>query len=157
MKKLIVLSVAGLMAVPVLATQASAHPAPYPHYHPVLIPTRTVIVHRRPRRRVIVHHHRTTRTVIIKDRRRRSIVRRSYVRPVRHRSTQKLGVGLRGVTSIGALKLGLAQDGNPVMAGAGAFFKTKLTRNLGLELSIDALAGSGTNFTQTTIIILKLN
>ena len=40
------------------------------------------------------------------------------------------------------------------MVGGGVFLKTKLTKKWGLELSVDALNGSGSNFTQTTVPVM---
>jgi len=165
MIKKIALALSGLAMIPFLGTTASAHPVPFPHYHPrvhVHRSAKTVIV--RPTRRIVIRE-RGPRTVIVRERPSRVIVREARPRRVivRERVStfdngpqeQLLGVGLRASTSsLGGVKLGLDSSENPVMGGAGIILKAKLDRNWGLELSLDAMTGIGDDFSQTTVPVM---
>lgn len=167
MKKHIVLILAGLFMVPVMGSQALAHPAPFPHYHKskkrkAYRTKRTVVV--RPARRVVIHE-RGPRTVVIKERPSRVIIKERPARTVVVRKSapvvdttpadQLLGVGLRASTStLGGVKLGLDSQENPVMGGGGILLKAKLDQHWGFELSLDAMSGNGEDFQQTTVPVM---
>jgi hypothetical protein len=162
MKKSILITLAGLMAIPAFAASASAHPAPFYHIHPALrrAPTTVFIRKRRRARRVIVRRTHT-RTVIVRQPRtvivRQPVARTVVVRHGRRRSARKskLGLSLRATTTdLGGLKLGLNSSENPTMGGVGLSLKSKIGKHFGLELSVDALTGSGNDFTQTTVPIM---
>jgi hypothetical protein len=84
MKKNIVLILAGLFLTPLLAGQALAHGAPFPHYHKAkkrhhkmkkyrsYRSKRTVVV--RPARKIVIHES-GPRTVVIKERPTRVVVK----------------------------------------------------------------------------------
>jgi hypothetical protein len=174
MKKNIVLILAGLFLTPLLAGQALAHGAPFPHYHKAkkrhhkmkkyrsYRSKRTVVV--RPARKIVIHES-GPRTVVIKERPTRVVVRESRPRTVVVRkaprsvetlsTNQLLGVGLRASTSaLGGTKLGLDSNENPVMGGAGVLLKAKLDHHWGFELSLDAMSGVGDDFQQTTVPVM---
>lgn len=165
MTKLPAIFLALLMAAPVMteAPEASAHAAPYKHYHTnrrprVYVPARPVYV--APRRAVIVHD--PPPVVIIRPRRRRVIVtdpgpvvvtRRK--RQARKRDRMYFGVGLRATTSLlDGVKIGMSQEENSPMGGVGLTLKARFSRHWGLELSADYTGGGGDNHTQVTVPVM---
>lgn len=167
MNKKLAIILAGLAIIPMLGTQSLAHHAPFTHFHPSkrVVKRAKRVIRYAPKRRVVVHRHRA-RTVVIHERPAPVIIRTS--RPPRQVVTRRpappieapvasqlLGVGLRASTSrLGGVKLGLDNAENPVMAGAGVVIKAQLDRNLGFEITLDALTGAGDDFQQTTVPVM---
>ncbi len=164
-KRTLLLSLAALMALPLVAGEAMAAPDHRgPHWRQG---RRDVHVHaykprRRRRRRpvVVVHGPPPPPVIIVREgpppatvmRREpaRVVVKRRKKRRQRQRSL--LGIGLRGVGAMAeGEKVGLSTAENPTMGGAGLQLRGRLGKSLGLELAVDVLSGQGDNFEQQTV------
>jgi len=183
MKRFLATFMALGMAAPVVldAPQASAHPAPYQHYHThnrrpqVYVPARPR-VYRAPRRAVII---REPAPVVIVPQRRRVIVTQPppvvvhrpapvvVTRPApvvvtqrrvrqqrRQRDRMYFGVGLRAGGN-----LNLDGDEMFTLGGAGLTLNARFTRHWGLELSADFQGGEfvnqdGAQFSQLTVPVM---
>ncbi len=141
---------AALAILPATASEAQAHPAPYPHRH-VYRPAPRVRYH------APVVRVRRPPVVIVEEPAPVTVVRRPppTEQPARPEPQQLLGVGLRlSSASIEGSKAGLSADENPTMGGIGLQVRSRFDRHLGLELSIDSLGGSGEDFEQSTVPVM---
>ncbi len=164
------------MAVPVVATapDASAHPAPYEHYHThskrrariytharprvYVAPRRAVIIREappvvvvRPPPRVIVRRP----APVVVQRPAPVVVTRRHARKRRaKRDKMYFGVGLRA-----GARLDLGSEEIMTLGGAGLTLNARFTRHWGLELSADFQAGEfenadGAPFSQLTVPVM---
>ena len=151
MKRLLALPLAAAFLLPLIPSDASAHPAPYPHYH--------------VKRRVVHHHHHhyvpPKRAVVV---RRRVVVREPVVvqqpvvvktRVVKKKQNpyhQVFGIGLRvPVSLLDGDKIGLSADENSPLAGAGLHLKLRVANHWKLELSADFMGANTSEVSQTSI------
>lgn len=154
MPRALLIALAALLAIPasqtlpMTASVAEAHPAPYAHRHVYKV---------RPRHRVrVVRPVRVqpVRTVVVEEEPSVVVTRPAPV--VRAEpEEQRLAIGVR-VTGAGVegAKAGLSDEENGAMGGIGIQLRSRLDEHLGIELSIDALGTSGEDFEQQTIPIM---
>lgn len=173
MKRLITAPLAALMLVGLASPAASAHRAPYPHYHShyrgrahhrrasyrVYIPRRRAVIYR-PAPLVIappppvyvapppaVYVAPPAPPVVVRSRPR--VVRRPSLDDFR------IGLGLHATGSIlGGDKIGIDSAENSPLAGAGLSLKLRMDRHWALEISADALTATKADFTQTTVPLM---
>lgn len=178
MKKVLLLSLAGLMMVPLAAADATAQPSPYrhghfervrvphyrPHYRPYYVPVY------RPRRApvivvtpapppppvLIVEEPRPRRVTVVRRSEPARVAKRAE-RPARDQERTLTGLGLRVTgAALAGEKIGLSTAENPAMGGLGLQLRTRFgdKQSLGLEIGVDLLGGEGTNFDQRTIPVM---
>ena len=168
MKKALLLSLAFAMLVPLAATNAFAHPAPFPHAHagygrvhmryrpyyvPVYRPRRAPVIYVTPMGPpAVVVVEEPVRTVVRRTEPARAIPRSEAPS---HRTLTGIGLRVSGATVAGE-KVGLSTAENPAMGGIGIQFRTRFgdRQALGIELAADIITGSGSNFEQRTIPVM---
>ncbi len=137
---------------------------------PTTVKTTKVVYHRPPPRRVVrkktvvVYEPAPPPVVVVEEKvvvarpapRATTVVRSAPVVSTEPAwADEPLALGLRiGGASIEGDKVGLSHAENPGLGGVGVHLRTRFDDHWGLELSLDALGGSGEGFEQTTVPVM---